>query len=71
MNEDRLLINLWLSQKKQESNAMLKLLRKVYDARMRKQESEYTKRTSSLLVGHHHCLCWIVESRNRALDHRS
>jgi hypothetical protein len=44
MNEDRLLINLWLSQKKQGSNAMLKLLRKVYDARMRKQESECTKK---------------------------
>jgi hypothetical protein len=56
---------------KQGSNAMLKLLRKVYDARMRKQENEYTKRTSSLLVGHHHCLCWIVELRNHARDHRS
>ena len=44
MNEDRLLINLWLSQKKQGSNAMLNLLRKVYDARMRKQENEYTKK---------------------------
>ncbi len=43
MNEDRLLIKLWQSQK-QRCNTMLKLLRKVYDAGMRKQENECTKK---------------------------
>jgi hypothetical protein len=51
MNKDRLLINLWLSQKKQGSNATVRLLMEVYDAKIRKQENECTKKNYFFACG--------------------